>query len=208
MSQGAKKFSACGCLISTIIAAIVIGLAFWILRPKCTIEDFDIFTLHGSNQSTVIHYDIMLKNRNFNKGIYYDTLNLTFYYKPNSHDNSFLIGNDTISPFYQGYRKSTHRVGGVEAKGVKSENAALPNGKAVFRVELATEVRYKSPLWKSKRHSLALGADLKVDSRGSLIKGKDKGKEYGIVLVSAAGRSMGCFKVGGILGILIFIHFL
>ncbi|KAL9236356.1 hypothetical protein vseg_011037 [Gypsophila vaccaria] len=198
MSKEVKACSTCGCMISTVIAAIFIGLAFWIIKPKCTIDEFDIFTLHGSNQSTVIHYDIKFQNRNFNKGIYYDAINVTFYYKRSPHDRTLLIGNDNINPFYQGYWKSTHRVRGVEARGVKLENGAPTNGKAVFRVELETRVRYKSPLWRSKQRSLDVGADLKVDSRGSLIKnkGKGKGKEYDIALSSEAGRSMWYFKEG------------
>ncbi|XP_074271012.1 protein NDR1-like [Silene latifolia] len=199
MSSGqAKSCCSCGCLVSTAISAIFLWLAFRILTPTCSIENFDVFALQKTPNNNSIHYDLKLKNRNFNKGIYYDALNLTFYYKPNR--SNFPVGNVTIDSFYQGFWKSTHRVGDIEPKGVNLKNA---NGDAVFRVELATEVRYRSPLWKTKRHSLVVGADLKVNDQGSLIKGKGNN---GIKLSSAPGRRMSWISVGGILGTLFFIH--
>ncbi|KAK9674381.1 hypothetical protein RND81_12G229000 [Saponaria officinalis] len=193
----AKGCCSCSCLISTTISAIFIWLAFRILTPTCSFEEFDVFTLQKPANNNTIHYDLKLKNRNFNKGIYYDTLNITFYYKPNIQ--SLPIGNITILPFYQGYGKSTHRVGDFDPKGVKLENVTV---EAVFSVELAAAVRYKSPLWKTRRRFLVKG-DLKVNGQGSLIK--DKGN-HGIKLRSAAGRSVDSFGVGGILGILFFIN--
>ncbi|KAL9232377.1 hypothetical protein vseg_007496 [Gypsophila vaccaria] len=198
MSRGAQGCCSCSCLLSTTISAIFIWLAFRILSPTCSIEEFDVFTLQKPANNNTIHYDLKLKNRNFNKGIYYDALNLTFYYKPSIQ--SFLIGNVTIEPFYQGYGKSTHRVGDFDPKGVKLENV---DSGTIFSVELATKVRYKSPLWKTKRHNLVVEADLKVNGQGSLIKGKGN---KGIKLSSTAGRSVGSFGVGGILGILVFIN--
>lgn len=73
----------------------------------------------------------------------------------------------------------------------------------VFRVELATAVRYKNTFWKTKRHRLVVGADLEVNERGSLVKGKDN---KGIKLSSkAVNNTKGYFQL---MAILLFIHFL
>ena len=186
----------------------IASLSFWLLlytsTPLCSIEEFDALALEKTANSTIrtnrtLHYDLKLKNRIANKGIYYDALNLTFYYKPNlSH---YLIGNATYPAFYQGHHKSAHRVGSFDAATeVVSENAT-----AVFRVELATAVRYKHILWKSKRHRLVVAAEVQVNDRGSLVKLKGN---KGIKMSSGAAKIEDCFNVVGILGILAFVHVL
>ncbi|XP_021758800.1 protein NDR1-like [Chenopodium quinoa] len=198
----------CGSCVSLAITAILIWLfQFKTSTPTLSIEQFDAFALEGVTNNTTrnnntIHYDLKLKNKgsNVNKGIYYDTLDLTFYYKPNF--NGVLIGNVSFAPFYQGHGKATHRVGDIVPRGVRWENHTVP---AVFRLELATAVRYKSMFWKTKRHHLAMGVDLEVNEQGSLVKGKDN---KGIKLISSKGEknNKGRLEVVGLLSILIFIH--
>lgn len=191
----------CRCWCKFISTSGTTAISLWLLlytsTPLCSIEEFDAFALNKTSNST-LHYDLKLKNRIFNKGIYYDALNLAFYYKPNlSH---YLIGNATYPAFYQGHHKSTHRVGSLDAaRGVVWENA-----KAVFRVELATAVRYKNAFWKTKRHRLVVAADLQVNDQGSLVKRKGN---KGIKMSSAAAQVKGCLDLVGILGILVFVHF-
>ncbi|KAL2943842.1 Protein NDR1 [Bienertia sinuspersici] len=201
-----RQKKCCGCIFSLGALALCLWLLFVTTKPTCSIEEFDVFALtktipssSPTGHNNTIYYDLKLKNRNFNKGIYYDTLNLTFYYKPNLV-NDFPIGNATFTPFYQGHRKSTHRFGDIEAKGVKWEHITKL---AIFRVELATSVRYKHLLWKTKRRRFMVGADLKVNDEGSLVKVKGK---KGIKLTSNAKNDIGHFQVLGILGILLFIH--
>ncbi|KAL2943843.1 Protein NDR1 [Bienertia sinuspersici] len=197
-----KQRSCCSCIFSLGLLALSLWLLFNISRPTCSIEEFNVFALTKtapSRRNNSIHYDLKLKNRNFNKGIYYDALNLTFYYKPNLV-NVVPIGNANFTPFYQGYGKGTHRVGDIETGGVKWDDTTT----VVFRVELATSLRYKYPLWKTKRRRLVVGADLKVNDEGSLVKAKDN---KGIKLSSNAMKNeMKRFQVLGMLGILIFFH--
>ncbi|KMS98513.1 hypothetical protein BVRB_4g092060 [Beta vulgaris subsp. vulgaris] len=127
---------------------ITIGVLLWLLIkpsiPKCYIEEFDVFALRENTNSThlnnTIYYNLKLKNRNTDKGVYYDTINLNFYYKPNEY-TSLAIGNSTFTPFYQGKYKSTHRVGNIEPRGVRWGNATAST--VMFRVELVTAVRSK-----------------------------------------------------------------
>ncbi|KMS98507.1 hypothetical protein BVRB_4g092000 [Beta vulgaris subsp. vulgaris] len=208
-----EESSCCRCCISFIFTSGLTALFLWLsLRPSnptCSIENFDVFILNKTANSTfknnhTILYDLKLNNKgNKDKGIYYDTLNLTFYYKPNLTLINTL-GNATYVPFYQGYGKNTHRKGSIDARGVKWENATATT--AVFRVELNTLVRFKIVFWKTKRHRLDLKADLLVNEQGSLIKRK---KKKGIKLTSGVGNSMSCskFMLLGVLGVLIFVHF-
>lgn len=175
-------------------------------KPICSIENFDVFTLNKTASPTIyrnnntIRYDLKLNNKeNKDKGIYYDALSLKFYYKPNS--SVVPLGNVTVPSFYQGHGKKTHRIGTIDARGVKWENATAT--RAAFKVELNTSVRYKIVFWKTKRQRLDLVANLEVDEQGSLVKGK---KKKGIKFTSGAGDCKACnFQLLGILGILIFI---
>lgn len=45
-------------------------------------------------------------------------------------------------------------------------------GKAVFRVDLATAVRFKILFWKTKRHGLVVGADFDVNDVGMKVTKK------------------------------------
>lgn len=203
-----SKGGCCGFVTSVAISAIL----FWLLlirtsKPTCSIEEFDVFGLKGktnnaTHPSNTIHYlyDLKLRNKNINKGIYYDALNVTFYYNPNS--NSSPIGNATFVPFYQGRRKSAHRVGNIEVREVKWGHDDAPE---MFRVELATAVRYKNTFWKTKRHRLVVGANFKVNEHGNLVKRKGN---KGIKLSSKARMNKtGRFQIVSMLGILIFILF-
>ncbi|KAJ8420138.1 hypothetical protein Cgig2_033912 [Carnegiea gigantea] len=202
-SMSEPEQGCCRCCCSFIFTAGLTALFLWLsLRPSsptCSIEQFDAFALNKTSNSTTqtktktkttnhtLYYDLKLKNRNKDMGVYYDALNLTFYYA------SRPIGNATYPAFYQGHQKDTHRIGSFDAtRGVNWENATAvvsTNGSAVFRVELATAVRYKIIFWKTKQHRLVMAADLHVNDQGSLVKGK---KNKGITLSSGAAKIKGC----------------
>ncbi|XP_021755507.1 protein NDR1-like [Chenopodium quinoa] len=206
-----KKFSKGGGCCGVITTVAISAILFWFLiirtsKPVCSIEEFDIFSLTNSTNNVIHHnntshynntisYDLKLNNKNHNKGIFYDAVDVTFYYK----SKSYSIRNDTFPPFYQGRLKSTHRYGKFDVRGVKWENETAP---VMFKVELKTAVRFKNTIWKTHRHQVVVEADLKVNSEGSLIKGKGN---KGIVLRSKAEKNKGRYELVGILGILIFI---
>ncbi|GAB4846195.1 hypothetical protein Ancab_025193 [Ancistrocladus abbreviatus] len=182
MSQSAD-YGCCRCCCSFIVTAGFAALFMWLTlrpsKPTCSIEHFDVFALNKtatSARNNTIYFDLTLKNNNKDEGVYYDTLNLTFYYKPNL---TFPLANYTFSGFRQGHQKHAQRVGTVEAGGSNwqglASSAVKVNGTAVFKVDLKTAVRYKIIFWKTKRHKLALGADLQVNAEGSLVRSRKKG---------------------------------
>uniref|UniRef100_A0A5B6YRC5 Late embryogenesis abundant protein LEA-2 subgroup domain-containing protein n=1 Tax=Davidia involucrata TaxID=16924 RepID=A0A5B6YRC5_DAVIN len=182
----------CRCCFSFILTSGLTALFMWLsLRtsnPVCSIQDFYVPALDktaNSTTNTTISFDLKLDNENKDKGIYYDALNLTLYYGPNqSHPNP--IGNATFIAFYQGHKKNTHRKKSVETYGVVPWEAAS-NGTAVFRVDLATAVRFKIIAWKTKKHKLVVGAQVEVNSFGKKVMKK------GIRLKSGAPE-LGCYR--------------
>ncbi|XP_057540428.1 protein NDR1-like [Amaranthus tricolor] len=201
----------CSTCISLGTTIFFLWFVFSSKSPKCSIQEFKLLLPLKSNQTTTkisissplnntIHYDLKLKNRNFNKGIYYDALNLTFFYKSNLNGINLPIGNTTFSPFYQGRSKATHRLGNI------TSTATTTTSNVAFRVEMATAIRCKGTLWKSKRHRFVVGVDFKVNDEGVLVKGNDN---KGIVLSSSSrknGIGKGVLGVMGILGIFFNSH--
>ncbi|KAL8166932.1 hypothetical protein V2J09_008431 [Rumex salicifolius] len=187
------------------ITALFLWLALRPNRPTLSIEQFDVFALNStSNRSTnasiaasnrTIFFDLKLKNRNKDKGVFYDALSLKFSYAPNLR---FPVANATFPAFYQGHEHSAQRPLAVEATSGNWMTAAAEavgvNGSAVFRVDLTTAVRYKVVFWKMKRKRLVLGAELAVNGQGKLVRGKK-----GVRLTSGAGLGTRCYRALGYL---------
>lgn len=176
-SSGGGGGGCCRCCTSFILTLGFTALFMWLSlrtsKPVCSIQDIYVPPLNISANSTYyqIYFHLKLDNENKDKGIYYDPLNLTFYYPPNL---TTPIGNMTFPGFYQGHKKSTRRKHWVEVHGVPWAAAikAVSNGSAVFRVDLATAVRFKVMVWKTKRHKLVVGADVEVNNLGQKVKKK------------------------------------
>ncbi|KAG5546388.1 hypothetical protein RHGRI_018539 [Rhododendron griersonianum] len=148
-------------------------------------EDFYVPALNKTLNSTTttaattsIYFDIELDNPNRVEGIYYNTLDLTFYYK-HSNQTYSPVANQTFVGFYQGHKKKARRSRTVEATGVPWEevsNGSMP----VFRVGLVTSFRFKVLSRKTKEHELAVGADVAVNDSG------EKDNQKGVRLKSGA----------------------
>ncbi|KAK9689101.1 hypothetical protein RND81_09G035400 [Saponaria officinalis] len=193
----------CKCIFSFTITLALTALFLWLsLRPSnptFSINQFYVFTLNNNtNNNHTIFYDLKLNNNNNDKGIYYDALNLTFYYKF-SNFSYYPIGSGNYTGFYQGHGKHTDRVGVVVMRSgvvVKWENDVFEtvskNGVVVFRVEVVTAVRFRIVFWKTKRRRFEVGSDLRVDDHGGLIKRK---KNKGIKLSNGVGVIKEWFKL-------------
>ncbi|XP_022139632.1 protein NDR1-like [Momordica charantia] len=180
----------CGrCCFSFILTSGFTALFLWLSlrthKPKCSIESFYIPALNqslNSSSDSTVFFDLRLKNQNKDKSVFYDAINLNLTLVDGGRRP---VGNLTVAGFHQGRDKKAFRKGQVEARGVDWK-AVRRNGSAVFRLDLATAVRYKILFWKTKRDNLRVGAEVKVNAQGA--------KEYphGITLSSGAavaGRS-------------------
>ncbi|KAJ6376518.1 hypothetical protein OIU76_025633 [Salix suchowensis] len=126
--------------------------------PACALSKFYI-PLDQTKNLTTLQFELRLKNTNKDKGVYYDSINVTVFDSPN---RSHLIGSSTITKFYQGHKKKATKNGTIpDISRDEVSRAAIGNGsKAVFWVDLATSVRYKILMFKTKRHKIRVGASV------------------------------------------------
>ncbi|XP_057464988.1 protein NDR1-like [Actinidia eriantha] len=192
----------CSFILTSGLTALFMWLSLRTSNPVCSIQDIYVPALNksaNSTDATNIYFNLKLDNENKDKGIYYDALNLTFFYAPNK---SLPIGNRTFPQFHQGHKKNTRRTGWVETRGVPWE--AILNGSAAsFRVDLATAVRFKIMAWKTKKHKLVVGADVEVNDHGQKVYKK------GIRLRSGAPER-GCYRarMGTLVTLVIAVYYL
>lgn len=153
-------------------------------NPTCSIQSF---YAPGLNQTlnktgnTTIYFLLKFDNVNKDKRVYYDNVNLTVSYRTSiaqTVNASQVIKNLTIHSFKQGHNKKAKKNQSfVPADALFDWKAAnrevSANGKVVFRVELATALRFKILAWKTKRHRFIVGADVEVNNQGA--KEKKKG---------------------------------
>ncbi|KAI3954178.1 hypothetical protein MKW98_018002 [Papaver atlanticum] len=172
-----------GFLFSSGLTALLLWLTLKSSSPKYSIESFYVPVLNKNStsvNSTTISFDLRLKNENRNKGIYYDALDLTFFYYFPENSSFSEIGNITIPEFYQGHLKTAHRVESIRSYGVSLKDVKMkaPNGSSttMFRVDLDTEVRYKIMLSRTKRHRMRLGVNVTVNDEGA--KSVDRGLRF------------------------------
>ncbi|KAJ8763641.1 hypothetical protein K2173_003113 [Erythroxylum novogranatense] len=186
----------CGrCCFSFIFTSGLTALFMWLsLRtssPKCLLQDFYIPALNrtlNTAANTTLYFHLRLENTNKDKRVYYDPVNVTFYDSPNK---SHSIANYTIPAFRQGHKKKATKGDAVNTTGL-DRGAVLVHGSAVFRVDMATSVRYKIMFWKTKREKIMVGADVPVNDQGTLVDAKK-----GIKLKSDAAKASSCFgKIG------------
>ncbi|KAM7492671.1 hypothetical protein LguiA_035592 [Lonicera macranthoides] len=209
MANSGTDGGCCRCCFSFILTSGLTALFMWLsLRtsnPVCSIQDFYVPALNKSSNSSstnhTIYFDLKLDNENNDKGIYYDTFNLTISY--DTSKGLIPIGNYTVKSFRQGHKKKARRRGSVNSEEV---SRAVSNGSmAVFRVHMATKIRFRIIAWKTKKYKLAVGARVEVNENGQKVHKK------GIRLKSGApeincyrARVMGFLVAFSALGFLLF----
>ncbi|XVF70533.1 hypothetical protein PTKIN_Ptkin11bG0169100 [Pterospermum kingtungense] len=197
----------CGCCCSFIFTLGLTALFMWLsLRtsnPKCSIQTIYLPSLinRTSNQTTIdptFNLSLRLDNPNKDKGIRYDTLDVTVYDFPNK---SHVIGKVSIQGFYQGHKKKATKPGQGTANTTVALQAVFENGTGTFRVDMVTAVKFKIMFWYTKKHHIWVGADVVVNaSNGAKVEPK------GIRLRSMAPKKMGrfCVVVGALVNFLFF----
>lgn len=174
----------CTCCLSFIFTAGLTSLFLWLSlradKPKCSIQNFFIPALGkdpNSRDNTTLNFMVRCDNPNKDKGIYYDDVHLNFSTINTTKINSsalVLVGNYTVPKFYQGHKKKAKKWGQVKPLNNQTVlRAVLPNGSAVFRLDLKTQVRFKIVFWKTKRYGVEVGADVEVNGDG--VKAQKKG---------------------------------
>lgn len=185
----------CGFIFTLGLTSLFMWLTLRVSNPSCSIDKFYLPALNRSADSptnTTIFMVVKLRNGNKDKGILYDAVNLTVYYYSDANPTKWL---KTIPAFKQGHQKTAKKNASVETLGVNWTDVVAKNESVVFRVDLATAVRFKIMFWKTKRHKLMVGANVTLNQEGSKMN-----KKKGIKLKSGVGKNMGgcCFWQMGI----------
>ncbi|KAJ9153717.1 hypothetical protein P3X46_027130 [Hevea brasiliensis] len=201
MTDCCKK--CCSFIFTLGLAALFMWLSLRPSKPKCLLQQFYIPALNKTLNppgNTTLFFQLRLENTNKDKGVYYDPVNVTFFDSPNK---THFIGNFTIPNFYQGHKKKATKNGSFNARGLDWEavSLAVSNGSAVFRVDMATSVRYKIMAWQTKRHRILVGANVIISNQGTLVNPK-KG-----IKLSSNAEMIGS-SVGNIIGILSLFYLL
>ncbi|XP_010466260.1 PREDICTED: protein NDR1-like [Camelina sativa] len=177
--------SCCGCCLSFIFTAGLTSLFLWLSlradKPKCSIQNFYVPALNktlNSRVNTSLNFMVRCDNPNRDQGVYYDDVRLTLSTanttKTNSSAPPVFVGNYTVPKFYQGHKKKAKKWGQVSPLNNQTVlRAVFPNGSAVFRLDLRTQVRFKIMFWKTKRYGIDVGADVEVNGDG--VKAHKKG---------------------------------
>ncbi|XP_043696808.1 protein NDR1-like [Telopea speciosissima] len=184
-----ESMSCCRCCTSFIFTLGLTSLFLWLsLRPSSPafyIQNFYAPALNTTTTATAtaaatdtntinttIAINFKIENTNKDKRIYYDALNITLYYRPNL---SFSVGNALVPGFRQGHQKKAFKQATVQPVEINWEEAVKKvssNGIVGFRVDLATNVRYKIIVWTTERHKVRVHADVMVDKQGKQIEKK------------------------------------
>ncbi|KAI9093277.1 hypothetical protein K1719_027291 [Acacia pycnantha] len=211
--MGSAEGSCCKCCFSFIITLGLTALFLWLSlqtnEPKCYVEYFYVpalnQTLKTPSNSTIV-FILGFDNKNKDKGIQYDPVNVTFGIFLD-RNRTKPIGNSTIDGFYQGHQKNAKKPGSIEIHGGGLNRTEKVDNKSYFRVDFRTSVKYKILLWYTKRHSLWGGGNVPIDDSGN--KHGKKGVRLGhtdSVIVSGAPLLAGCYCALLVLGI--FVNFL
>lgn len=184
-------------LITLGFSAFFLWLSFHTQKPSCSIKAFYLPALDRSLKSSInatIFMNLTLKNTNKEKGIFYDPVNITVHYFQNTN---ITLWHGQIPGFYQGFQKTATKKVSVLTSGVNWTDVVAKNDTVVFRVDLATRVRFKIMGLKTKRQGMRRGANVTVSDSGA------KNKKKGINLKSGVPTVGGyCWKVGILISVL------
>ncbi|KAJ3700998.1 hypothetical protein LUZ61_004703 [Rhynchospora tenuis] len=157
------------CSLPLILLGIVLFNTFHV-PPLFQLKRLYIPALDKSlNTSTnaTITFHFSLENLEPYSKIYYDPLNITFYDSPNQNNS---IAEFTLPDFFEREQSDVDYSGTVNAAGLDLETAKseiATNGFKVFRVALATSVRYDFyGFWKTGRSGYSRSVDVKIGDTG------------------------------------------
>ncbi|GMJ14607.1 non race-specific disease resistance 1 [Hibiscus trionum] len=156
----------------------LLALCLWlVLRPRSpnyTIVNFSVPSVNDSNASDhgIIQYELVIDNPNKNSGIYYDDIFLIFYHGVDT------VGNNTIPSFYQRKDRNSRVLNHVDVDTPlwTALRSAILNATAELRVDLSTNIKYKTWGIKSKHHGSHREGNIPIGKDGKISNNKKKVK--------------------------------
>nr|GEV08774.1 NDR1/HIN1-like protein 10 [Tanacetum cinerariifolium] len=166
----------------------IVGIVLFILwlglhphRPRFYIHEFSIPSLGLADtngfSTAQVTLNLTARNLNIEIGIYYDTMNLTLYYKDQT-----IAETPLLSPFYQFPKNTAIIYGTLSRPTLKIDKArwmqflaARKCGEVSVKLDAASLIRFKVKTWGSRRHKMHANCEIRVGLNGMLLP-SDKGK--------------------------------
>ncbi|KAL4585475.1 hypothetical protein LXL04_010096 [Taraxacum kok-saghyz] len=173
----------CAVFLSLLFIVGLITFILWLSlrphRPRFHIREFSVPALAQENGFAAVSatFNVTVRNANLNIGIYYDTMHLTLYYQNNLNIGELPL----LNPFYQSPKNTTALIGTLSGSTFQVDEARWAQfradrmrGVVVFRMDIATSIRFKVATWESKNHKMHATCQIKVGPDGLLIIGTEK----------------------------------
>ncbi|THU50729.1 hypothetical protein C4D60_Mb06t23390 [Musa balbisiana] len=158
-------------LLTIVFLALLFYLTYRPIKPRYYLTAFSLL-LNSSSSSApgagavVASFEVTIKNRNKELGVYHDDLGLSLSLPPFNYSSSATA---VVPGFYQGHQRTASKAGFFNLSSSSSSKrpwAAVANGSAVLRIAVESAVRYKAVAWRSRRHRVSLAAQVAIDGEG------------------------------------------
>ncbi|KAJ0692314.1 putative Late embryogenesis abundant protein [Helianthus annuus] len=174
----------CAVFLSILFTVGLVTFILWLglrpHRPRFHIQQFSFPSLAEPNgfSTAQLTFNVTARNPNIEIGIYYDTVNLTLYYR-----DQVIAQTPLLFPFYQSPKNTAIIYGTLSRPQLKIDNArwtqflaARKQGAVPFRLDVASSIRFKVSTWDSRRHKMHANCEIGVGPNGMLLA-SDKGKK-------------------------------
>ncbi|XP_065045929.1 protein NDR1-like [Musa acuminata AAA Group] len=160
-------------LLTIVFLVLLFYLTYRPIKPRYYLTAFSLLLNSSSSSSApgagavVASFELAIKNRNKELGVYHDDLGLSLSLPP---FNSSSSATAVVPGFYQGHQRTASKAGFFNLSSSSSSSkrpwAAVANGSAVLRIAVESAVRYKAVAWRSQRHRVSLAAEVAIDGEG------------------------------------------
>ncbi|XP_071737948.1 NDR1/HIN1-like protein 26 [Rutidosis leptorrhynchoides] len=167
------------CILFTLgLVTFILWLSLRPHRPRFHIHEFSIPSLAETYgfSSAHITFNMTARNPNINIGIYYDTINLTLYFKDQT-----IAKTPLLFPFYQSPKNTAIIYGTLLGSELKistaqwKQLAARKHGDVAFRLDVTSLIRFKVSTWDSRIHKMHANCEIVVGPNGMILPSdKDK----------------------------------
>ncbi|CAL9095663.1 unnamed protein product [Musa acuminata var. zebrina] len=161
-------------LLTIVFLVLLFYLTYRPIKPRYYLTAFSLLLNSSSSSSSapgagaaVASFELAIKNRNKELGVYHDDLGLSLSLPP---FNSSSSATAVVPGFYQGHQRTASKAGFFNLSSSSSSSkrpwAAVASGSAVLRIAVESAVRYKAVAWRSRRHRVSLAAEVAIDGEG------------------------------------------
>ncbi|KAI4304291.1 hypothetical protein MLD38_039823 [Melastoma candidum] len=174
----------CSVFITLLFVLGVVAFVLWLSlqphRPRFHVHQFSIPSLSQADgfENAAISFNVTVRNPNQHIGVYYDALEGAVYYNDQRIGSKSLL----IFPFYQPPKNTTVIADTLSGASISIDSQQWARfmddreqGKATFRLDVTSTIRFKISTWLSKRDRMHATCECRLGGDG-LILGSWKDK--------------------------------